>query len=115
MNNRLRQRPHNRMTLLIWMNAIEAGGYDVRRTSSKTLVFYRDRPVGGVAWAWLCGAVTIEPFEGSLWGGGCGGLLWDCNHAGSLTRSRGGWLRGGAADIPGGWECGGGVRWRPQG
>ena len=71
----------------------------------KTLVFYRDRPVGGVAWAWLCGAVTIEPFEVSLWGGGCGGLLWDFNHAGSLVQSRRGRLRASAATLRCGWDC----------
>ena len=74
-------------------------------SSPKTLVFYRDRPVGGVAWAWLCGAVTIEPFEVSLWRGGCGGLLWDFNHAGSLAQSRRGCLRAGAATLRGGWDC----------
>jgi hypothetical protein len=75
------------------------------RCTLKTLVFYRDRPVGGVAWAWLCGAVTIEPFEVSLWGGGCGGLLWDFNHAGSLVQSRRGRLRASAATLRCGWDC----------
>jgi hypothetical protein len=46
-----------------------------------------------MAWAWLCWAVTIEPFEVSLRRGGCGGLLWDFNHAGSLVQSRRGRLR----------------------
>jgi hypothetical protein len=43
--------------------------------SQKTLVFYRDRIVS-VAWdgVALC-AVTIEPFEVSLRGGGCGGAM----------------------------------------
>ena len=74
-------------------------------TLLETLVFYRDRPVGVVAWAWLCGAVTIEPFEVSLWRGGCGGLLWDFNHAGSLVQSRRGRLRAGAATLRCGWDC----------
>ena len=59
-------------------------------------MFYRDRPVRGVAWAWLCGAVSIEPFEVSLWRGG---LLWDFNKAGSLVQSRRGRLRAGAATL----------------
>src|SRR5260370_24300685 len=75
------------------------------RGSREPLVFYRDRPVGGVAWAWLCGAVTIEPFEVSLWGGGCGGLLWDFNHAGWLAQSRRARLRAGAATLRCGWDC----------
>jgi hypothetical protein len=36
----------------------------------------------------LCVAVTIEPFEVNRWGGGCGGLLWDFNQAGSVVASR---------------------------
>jgi hypothetical protein len=85
------------------------------RCTLKTLVFYRDRPVGGVAWAWLCGAVTIEPFEVSLWGGGCGGLLWDFNHAGSLVQSRRGRLRASAATVRCGWDCERSVRCGAQG
>ena len=57
-------------------------------------MFYRDRPVREVAWAWLCGAVSIEPFEVSLWRGGCG-VLWDFNQAGSLVQSR----RGGSEGV----------------
>jgi len=37
-------------------------------------VFYRDCRATGVGGARLCVAVTIEPFEVSRWGGGCGGL-----------------------------------------
>src|ERR1700719_4469093 len=73
-------------------------------TGRKTLVFYRDRPVRGAAWAWLCGAVTIEPFEVSLRRGGCGGLLWDFNQAGSLVQSRRGRLRAGGATLRCGWD-----------
>jgi hypothetical protein len=51
----------------------------------KTLVFYRDCRATGVGGARLCVAVTIEPFEVSRWGGGCGGLLWDFNQAGSVV------------------------------
>jgi hypothetical protein len=62
----------------------------ITRSSSKTLVFYRDRIVR-VAWdgVALC-AVTIEPFEVSLWRGGCGGAMgfqsaragsWGCRAA----------------------------------
>jgi hypothetical protein len=49
-------------------------------------------------------AVTIEPFEVSLWGGGCGGLLWDFNQAGSLVPSRRGRLRAGAATLRCCWD-----------
>jgi hypothetical protein len=51
-------------------------------------VFYRDCRATGVGGARLCVAVTIEPFEVSRWGGGCGGLLWDFNQAGSVAASR---------------------------
>jgi hypothetical protein len=57
------------------------------RGSLKTLVFY----VTAVGREWrarLYGAVTIEPFEVSLWRGGCGGLLWDFNQAGSVVGLR---------------------------
>jgi hypothetical protein len=55
-------------------------------SSRKTLVFYRDCRATGVGGAQLDGAVTIEPLEVSLWRGGCGGLLWDFNQAGSVVR-----------------------------
>ena len=66
------------------------------RYSLKTLVFYRDCRGTGVGGARLCVAVTIEPFEVSLWGGGCGGLLWDFNQAGSVVASRCGRFGAGA-------------------
>ena len=65
------------------------------QTSCKTLVFYRDCRATGEGGARLCVAVTIEPFEVSRWGGGCGGLLWDFNQAGSVVGLRcGGFVAG---------------------
>ena len=49
-------------------------------------------------------AVTIEPFEVSLWRGGCGGLLWDFNQPESVVASRCG--RFGAGAVGFGWACG---------
>ena len=71
------------------------------RTSRKTLAFYRDCPAPGAGGARLYRAVTIEPFEVSRWRGGCGGLLWDFNQAGSMVASRCG--RFGARAVAFGW------------
>jgi hypothetical protein len=104
-----------------------AGANRLDRTR-KTLVFYRDCPATRVGGAWLCGAVTIEPFEVSRWRGRCGGLLWDLNEAGSAVASRCGrfgagavafgrgcgWERGipyGAWGHECGWKLANGTRW----
>src|SRR5258705_13889755 len=67
----------------------------------QTLVFYRDCRGTGVGGAGLWVAVTLEPFEVSLWGGGCGGLLWDFNQARSVVASRCGRFVAGAVAF--GW------------
>jgi len=72
-----------------------------KNVSVQTLVFYRDCRATGVGGARLCVAVTIEPFEVSRWGGGCGGLLWDFNQAGWVVASRCG--RFGAGAVAFGW------------
>jgi hypothetical protein len=46
-------------------------------------------------------AVTIEPFEVSRWGGGCGGLLWDFNQAGSVVGLKCGRFGAGAVAFDG--------------
>ena len=73
----------------------------IGRDHRQTLVFYRDCRGTGVGGAGLCVAVTIEPFEVNLWDGGCGGLLWDFNQAGSVVASRCG--RFGAGAVAFGW------------
>ena len=74
---------------------LQVAGDDSSRCSLETLVFYRDCRGTGVGGAWLYGAVTIEPFEASLWRGGCGGLLRDFNQVGSVVGLRcGGFVAG---------------------
>ena len=74
-------------------------------------MFYRDCRATGVGGARLCVAVTIEPFEVSLWRGGCGELLlWDFNQPGSVLQSRRGRPRAGAATLRCGWDWEGSVR-----
>ena len=71
----------------------------------KTLVFYRDRIVR-VAWDGVAlSAVTIEPFEVSLRGGGCGGL-WDFNEPGLADEVAARCLRGCAVPLRCGWYGG---------